>query len=244
MGTDGWVSQVRPAGVGFCTYVVSAPFVAMGAIFSFFFPWEDTGPDTREDAKKEQSDVKEVANDETQDTKKKTPEVTSETKVTVPQITEEALEEADYEVVETHNEPSSTLSALGEESTLSAGFPRTPQNSFATLPTNQQQDEGFEVINQRTEDDLTSLLNVCKVATDDVVESDDIDKEEEEEGSPIANLKSGVEALLTDLSASGPEKDEESGSKSTTTTSSVVKEETSTSTTVVQTIGEVQDVGE
>merc|ERR1712192_364714 len=161
----------------------------------------------------EQSDVD---NDDTQDTKKKTPdEVTSDAKVTVPQITEEALEEADYEVVETHNEPSSTLSALGEESTLSAGFPRTPQNSFATLPTNQQQDEGFEVINQRTEDDLTSLLNVYKVATDDVVESDDIDKEEEEEeeeGSPIANLKSGVEALLTDLSASsGPEKEEESG---------------------------------
>merc|ERR1712181_89736 len=252
MGTDGWVSQVRPAGVGFCTYVVSAPFVAMGAIFSFFFPWEDTGPDTREDAKKEQSDVKEVANDETQDTKKKTPEVTSETKVTVPQITEEALEEADYEVVDTHNDPS-TLSA-SQESTLSAGFPRTPQNSFASLPSGQQQDDGFEVINQRQEDDLTSLLNVYKVATDDVVESDDIENKEEEgeeEGSPIANLKSGVEALLTDLTASsGPEKEEESGCKSTTTTtsSSVVKEETSTSTTVVeevqQTIGEVQDVRE
>jgi len=220
----------------------------MGAIFSFFFPWEDTGPDTREDTKEEQSDVD---NDDTQDTKKKTPdEVTSDAKVTVPQITEEALEEADYEVVETHNEPSSTLSALGEESTLSAGFPRTPQNSFATLPTNQQQDEGFEVINQRTEDDLTSLLNVYKVATDDdVVESDYIDKEEEKEEGSKPNLKSGVEALLTDLSASsGPEKDEESGSKSTTTTTtSVVKEETSTFTSVVQevqTIGEVQDVGE
>merc|ERR1712192_147547 len=251
-------SQVRPAGVGFCTYVVSAPFVAMGAIFSFFFPWEDTGPDTREDAKKEQSDVKEVANDETQDTKKKTPEVTSETKVTVPQITEEALEEADYEVVDTHNDPSSTLSAFGEESTLSAsqestlsaGSPRTPQNSFASLPSNQQLDDGFEVINQRTEDDLTSLLNVYKVATNDIVESDAIAKEEEEEeeGSPIANLKSGVEALISDLSASsGPEKDEESDSKSTTTTTSVVKDETSTSTTVVrevQTTGEVQDVGE
>merc|ERR1711971_150654 len=175
----------------------SSPFVAMGAIFSFFFPWEDTGPDTREDTKEEQSDVKkEVDDDDSQDTKKKTPaEVTSETKVTVPQITEEALEEADYEVVETHNDPS-TLSTQ-EESTLSAGFPRTPQNSFATLPSNQQQDDGFEVINQRTEDDLTSLLNVYKAATDDAVESDDIDKEnekeEEEEGSPIANLKSGVE---------------------------------------------------
>merc|ERR1719234_2271970 len=106
----------------------------MGAIFSFFFPWEDTGPDTREDTKVEQSDVKEeVDNDETQDTMKMTPEVISDTKVTVPQITEEALEEADYEVVETHNEPSSTLSSQ-EESTLSAGFPRTPQNSFASLP--------------------------------------------------------------------------------------------------------------
>merc|ERR1711971_433612 len=226
----------------------SAPFVAMGAILSFFFPWEDTGPDTRKDTKGEQSDVKkEVDNDETQDAKKKTPEVTPETKVTVPQITEEALEEADYEVVETHNDASSTLSASGEESNLSAGFPRTPQNSFATLPSNQQLDDGFEVINQRTEDDLTSLLNVYKAANTDVEESDDIDKKEEEgeEGeSPIANLRSGVEALLTDLSASGPEKVEESVSKSTTTTNSVVKEETSTSTSVVQevqTIGEVQE---
>merc|ERR1711971_270152 len=226
------------------------PFVAMGAIFSFFFPWEDTGPDTRKDTKEEeQCDVKKVDDGDTQDTKKKTPaEVTSETKVTVPQITEEALEEADYEVVETHNDPPSTLSA-SQESALSAGFPRTPQNSFATLPPGQQLDDGFEVINQRTEDDLTSLLNVYKVAIDDAVESDDIAKEEEEEeGSPIANLKSGVEALLTDLSASsGPEKEDESGSKSTTTTSAV-KEETSTPTTAdvqeVQTIGEVQDVGE
>merc|ERR1712172_277140 len=223
---------------------LSPLFVAMGAIFSFFFPWEDTGPDTRKDTKEEeQCDVKKVDDGDTQDTKKKTPaEVTSETKVTVPQITEEALEEADYEVVETHNDQS-TLSA-SQESTLSAGFPRTPQNSFASLPSSQQQDDGFEVINQRTEDDLTSLLNVYKAATDDVVESDDIDKEEEEEEG-IANLKSGVEALITDLSASaGPEKDEESGSKSTT--NSVVKEDTSTSATVVQevhTIGEVQDVG-
>merc|ERR1712192_199953 len=197
-----------------------------------------------------QSDVKEEVANDSQDAKKKTPaEVTSETKVTVPQITEEALEEADYEVVETHSDPSSTLSA-SQESTLSAGFPRTPQNSFASLPSNQQLDDGFEVINQRTEDDLTSLLNVYKVATNDIVESDAIAKEEEEEeeGSPIANLKSGVEALISDLSASsGPEKDEESDSKSTTTTTSVVKDETSTSTTVVrevQTTGEVQDVGE
>merc|ERR1712181_37553 len=170
-----------------------------------------------------QSDVKEEVANDSQDAKKKTPaEVTSETKVTVPQITEEALEEADYEVVETHSDPSSTLSA-SQESTLSAGFPRTPQNSFASLPSNQQLDDGFEVINQRTEDDLTSLLNVYKVATNDIVESDAIEnkeeEEEEEEESPTANLKSGVEALLTDLSASsGPEK--ESDSKSTTTTSS------------------------
>merc|ERR1712192_354807 len=128
MGTVGWDSQVRPAGGGICTYVVVhsvSPLLLPWAPFSFFFPWEDTGPDTRQDTKEEQSDVKEeVDNDDTQDTKKKTPEVTSETKVTVPKITEEALEDADYEVVETDNDPS-TLSAQ-EESTLSAGFPRTP----------------------------------------------------------------------------------------------------------------------
>merc|ERR1712222_26582 len=213
----------------------SSPFVAMGAILSFFFPWEDTGPDTRE-TKEEQSDVKEVDN-EPQDTKKKTPEVTSDAKVSVPKITEEALEEADYEVVVTHNDPS----------TLSVGLPRTPQSSFASLSSGQQLDDGFEVISQKAEDP-TSLLSFDTATAAAVVESDDIDKDAEEEGSPIANLKSGVEALLTDLSASGPEKEEESSSTTTSSSNSiVVKEETSTTTSIVQevqAIGEVQDVRE
>merc|ERR1719295_1415030 len=136
------------------------------------------------------------------------------------------MEEADYEVVETSCDP--------------AGFPRTPQNSFANLPSLPagQLDDGFEVISQRAEEP-TSLLNV-----DNSVERD-------EEESPIASLKSGVEALLTDLAASsGPEQEEESGRTTTTTSSSsVVKEETSTTTTTnvveeVQSIGEVQDIKE
>merc|ERR1711933_569135 len=107
--------------------------------------------------------------------------------------TEEAMEEADYEVVETSS-----------SSTLSAGFPRTPQNSFANLPSLPagQLDDGFEVISQRAEEP-TSLLNAA-----------------DEEESPIASLKSGVEASLTDLAASaGPEQEEESA---TTTSSSSV----------------------
>merc|ERR1711970_974041 len=212
----------------------SSPFVAMGAILSFFFPWEDTGPDTR-DTKEEQSDVK-VVDDEPQDTKKKTPEVTSDAKVSVPKISEEALEEADYEVVETHNDPS----------TLSVGLPRTPQNSFASLSAGQQLDDGFEVISQKAEDPTSLLSFDTAAAAAVVVESDVIDKEAEDE-SPIASLKSGVEALLTDLSASGPEKEEDSSGTTTTSSSSVVKEETSTTTSIVQevqTIGEVQDVRE
>merc|ERR1712198_712179 len=194
-------------------------FVAMGAILSFFFPWEDTGPDTR-DTKEDESGVKEVDKD-TPDIKK-TPEMTAEAYVSVPKITEEAMEEADYEVVETSCDP--------------AGFPRTPQNSFANLPSLPagQLDDGFEVISQRAEEP-TSLLNV-----DNSVEND-------EEESPIASLKSGVEALLTDLAASaGPEQEEESAT--TTSSSSVVKEETSTTMTnvveEVQSIGEVQDIKE
>ena len=67
-------------------------------------------------------------------------------------------------------------------------------------------------------------------------------KAEKEEESPIANLKSDVEALLSDLSASaGPEQEEEGGN----TTSSSVREETSTTSTSVvqdvQSIGEVED---
>merc|ERR1712198_123964 len=188
-------------------------FVAMGAILSFFFPWEDTGPDTR-DTKEDEGGVKEVDKD-TPDIKK-TPEMTAEGNVSVLKITEEAMEEADYEVVETSS------------STLSAGFPRTPQNSFANLPSLPagQLDDGFEVISQRAEEP-TSLLNV-----DNSVEND-------EEESPIASLKSGVEALLTDLAASsGPEQEEKS---TTTSSSSVVKEETSTTTTNV--VEEVQSIG-
>merc|ERR1712210_386810 len=210
----------------------SLTLVAMGAILSFFFPPADTAPDTG-DTKEDESGVKEVEKEvdsEKADTKK-TPEMTDAT-LTVPKITEEAMEEADYEVVET-NDPS-TLSA--------AGFPRTPQNSFANLPSIPsagQLDDGFEVISQRTEEP-TSLLNIDNTAV--VVENEEDNKEEEEEESPIANLKSGVEALLTDLSASaaGPEQEEESAS-TTTTSSSVVTEETSTTTTIVQ---EVQSIGE
>merc|ERR1712037_680990 len=202
----------------------SLPFVAMGAILSFFFPWEDTGPDTR-DTKEDETSVKEV--DSEKPDIKKTPEIT-DTKVTAPKITEEAMEEADYEVVETSD--GSTLST--------SSFPRTPQNSFAnlpSLPSARQLDDGFEVISQRSEEP-TSLLNVDNTAA---VAGNEEAKEDEEE-SPIANLKSGVEALLTDLSASaGPEKEDES--VSTTITSSVAKEETSTTTTVVQ---EVQSIGE
>merc|ERR1712110_787392 len=200
----------------------SLPFVAMGAILSFFFPSGDTPPDTS-DTKEDESVVKDVEKADT----KKTPEVT-EAKATAPKITEEAMEEADYEVVET-----------SDPSTLSAGFPRTPQNSFANLPSIPsagQLDDGFEVISQRTEEP-TSLLNVDNTAA--VVENEEAKEEEEDEESPIANLKSGVEALLTDLSASaGPEQE---GESSRTTTSSVLREETSTTSTIVQ---EVQSVGE
>merc|ERR1712108_36114 len=143
--------------------------------------------------------------------------------------TEEAMEEADYEAVESSCDPS----------TLSAGFPCTPQNSFANLPSLPagQLDDGFEVISQRAEEPTTSLLNVDNSAV--VVGNAEVEEEE----SPIASLKSGVEALLTDLSASsGPEQEEESGSTRTTTSSNVVKEETLTTTTTV--VQEVQSVGE
>merc|ERR1711936_380253 len=201
----------------------SLPFVAMGAILSFFFPWEDTGPDTR-DTNEDETSVKEV--DSEKPDIKKTPEMT-DTKVTAPKITEEAMEEADYEVVETSNgSPLSTSS-----------FPRTPQNSFAnlpSLPSAGQLDDGFEVISQRAEES-TSLLNVDNTAAG--AENEEAKKDKEEEESPIANLKSGVEALLTDLSASaGPEQEE-------VTTNTTVKEEisTTTSTSIVQ---EVQSIGE
>merc|ERR1711909_160302 len=171
-----------------------------------------TGPDLTSDTKKDDSDVKEVEKEDT----KKTPEI-PDAKVTVVKVTEEALEEADYEVVEKTSEQSMTLS--------SRGFPSTPQNSVASLPSlpsaSGQLDDGFEVISQRTEEPTTSLLNVDNTVA--VVEKEEA-KEEEEEESPIANLKSGVEALLTDLSASaGPEQEE-------VTTNTTVKEEISTTT--------------
>merc|ERR1712233_20543 len=204
----------------------SSLFVAMGAILSFFFPSGDAEPDLTSDTKKDDSDVKEVEKEDT----KKTPEIT-DAKVTVVKVTEEALEEADYEVVEKTSEQSTTLSS---------GFPSTPQNSVASLPSlpsaSGQLDDGFEVISQRAEEPTTSLLNV-----DNTVGKKEEAKEEEEEESPIANLKSGVEALLTDLSASaGPEQEEED------TTNTTVKEEISTTTSTsivqeVQIIGEVQD---
>merc|ERR1712203_1176645 len=91
----------------------SLPFVAMGAILSFFFPWEDTGPDTR-DTKEDETSVKEV--DSEKPDIKKTPEMT-DTKVTAPKITEEAMEEADYEVVEMSKR--TTLSAQRSPAALS-----------------------------------------------------------------------------------------------------------------------------
>merc|ERR1711974_132951 len=106
------------AAVGFCTYTKTQSSVCChGGNSLFLLPWEDTGPDTR-DTKEEQGGLKEVDKAEV----KETAEV-QETKVTVPKITEEAMEEADYEVVET-TDPSTTSSA----------FPPTPQNSFASLP--------------------------------------------------------------------------------------------------------------
>jgi len=182
-------------------------------------------PDTR-DTKEDETSVKEVVSEKPET--KKTPEMT-DGKVTAPKITEEAMEEADYEVVET-----------SDQSTLTESFPRTPQNSFAnlaSLPSAGQLDDGFEVISQRAEEP-TSLLYVDNTAAG--AENEEAKEDADEEESPIANLKSGVEALLTDLSASaGPEKEDES--VSTTTVSSVVKEETSTTITVVQ---EVQSIGE
>merc|ERR1712113_528890 len=106
-------------------------------------------------------------------------------------------------------------------------------------------------------------LDIASVAAA-VAKSEDITNNETEvEASPIANLKSGVEALLTDLSAAGPQEEEDSINKSglemeqeeeNTTTkldttinkeeNASSKEETvSSSANVeqVQSIGEVQD---
>ena len=219
--------------------------VAMGGILSFFFPWEDTGPDNREGTEVKQVDGKEVDDDKTEVEEK--PEVQAAT-VIVSKVTEEAMEEADYELVEKNDDSSTSLSA----------FPRTPQNSFASLPSlpTGQVDDGFEVITQGKTDEPTTALDIASVAAA-VAKSEDITNNETEvEASPIANLKSGVEALLTDLSAAGPQEEEDSTNKSglemeqeeenTTTkveTTSNKEENASSSTNMeqVQSIGEVQD---
>jgi len=233
-----------------CFYT-SQLLVAMGGILSFFFPWEDTGPDNREDTEVKQVDGKEVEDDKTE-VEEKT-EVQAAT-VIVSKVTEEAMEEADYEVVEKNDDSSSSLSA----------FPRTPQNSFASLPSSPtgQVDDGFEVITQGKTDESTTALDIASVAAA-VAKSEDITNNETEvEASPIANLKSGVEALLTDLSAAGPQEEEDSINKSdlemeqeeentttklentTTKVETTDKEEnvsSSTNVEQVQSIGEVQD---
>ena len=197
-----------------------------------------------------QVDGKEVDDDKTEVEEK--PEVPAAT-VIVSKVTEEAMEEADYELVEKNDDSSTSLSA----------FPRTPQNSFASLPSlpTGQVDDGFEVITQGKTDESSTALDIASVAAA-VAKSEDITNNETEvEASPIANLKSGVEALLTDLSAAGPQEEEDSTNKSglemeqeetttkvenTTTkveTTSNKEENASSSTNMeqVQSIGEVQD---
>merc|ERR1712107_436485 len=221
-----------------CFYT-SQLLVAMGGILSFFFPWEDTGPDNREDTEVKQVDGKEVDDEKTEVEEK--PEVQAAT-VIVSKVTEEAMEEADYELVEKNDDSPTILSA----------FPRTPQNSFASLPSlpTGQVDDGFEVITQG------KALDIASVAAA-VAKSEDITNNESEvEASPIANLKSGVEALLTDLSAPGPQEEEDSTKKSglemekeeentsTKVETTYNKEENASSSTnmeQVQSIGEVQD---
>merc|ERR1712055_1089248 len=188
---------------GLACFYTSQLLVAMGGILSFFFPWEDTGPDNREDTEVKKVDGKEVEDAKTE-VEEKT-EVQAAT-VIVSKVTEEAMEEADYEVVEKNDDSSSSLST----------FPRTPQNSFASLPSlpTGQVDDGFEVITQGKTDESTTALDIASVAAA-VAKSEDITNNETEvEASPIANLKSGVEALLTDLSAAGPQEEEDSTSKS------------------------------
>merc|ERR1712112_552432 len=188
---------------GLACFYTSQLLVAMGGILSFFFPWEDTGPDNRGDTEVKQVDGKEVDDDKTEvEEKVEVPAAT----VIVSKVTEEAMEEADYEVVEKNDDSSTSLSA----------FPRTPQNSFASLPSlpTGQVDDGFEVITKGKTDEPTTALDIASVAAA-VAKSEDITNNETEvEASPIANLKSGVEALLTDLSAAGPQGEEDSTNKS------------------------------
>ena len=236
---------------GLACFYTSQLLVAMGGILSFFFPWEDTGPDNREDTEVKQVDGKEVDADKTEVEEK--PEVQAAT-VIVSKVTEEGMEEADYELVEKNDDSSTSLSA----------FPRTPQNSFASLPSSPtgQVDDGFEVITQGKTDESTTALDIASVAAA-VAKSEDITNNETEvEASPIANLKSGVEALLMDLSAAGPQEEEDSINKSdlemeqeeentttklentTTKVETTDKEEnvsSSTNVEQVQSIGEVQD---
>merc|ERR1711953_847357 len=231
----------RRAALGFrlaCFYT-SQLLVAMGGILSFFFPWEDTGPDNREETEVKKVDDKEVEHDKTE-VEEKT-EVQAAT-VIVSKVTEEAMEEADYELVEKNDDSSSSLSA----------FPRTPQNSFASLPSSPtgQVDDGFEVITQGKTDESTTSLDIASVAAA-VAKSEDITNNETDvEASPIANLKSGVEALLTDLSAVGPQEEEDSANKSgleeeeeTTTKveNATNKEDNTSSSTNVE---QVQSIGE
>merc|ERR1712156_218908 len=137
--------------------------VAMGGILSFFFPWEDTGPDNREETEVKKVDGKEVEDDKTEVEEKM--EVQAAT-VIVSKVTEEVMEEADYELVEKNDDSSSSLSA----------FPRTPQNSFASLPSSPtgQIDDGFEVITQgKTDSESTTALDIASVAAA-VAKSEDI----------------------------------------------------------------------
>merc|ERR1712240_846958 len=229
-------------GFGLACFYTSQLLVAMGGILSFFFPWEDTGPDNREETEVKQVDGKEVEDEKTEVEEK--PEVPAAT-VIVSKVTEEAKEEADYELVEKNDDSSTSLSA----------FPRTPQNSFASLPSlpTGQVDDGFEVITQGKTDESSTALDIASVAAAVAKGEDITNNETEVEASPIANLKSGVEALLTDLSAAGPQEEEDSTNKSglememqeentiTKVETTSNKEENASSSTNVE---QVQSIGE
>merc|ERR1711994_848307 len=181
------------------------------------FPWEDTGPDNREETKVKQVDGKEVEDDKTEVEEKTEGQAAT---VIVSKVTEEVMEEADYELVEKNDDSSTSLSA----------FPRTPQNSFASLPSSPtgQVDDGFEVITQGKTDESTTSLDIASVAAAVAKNEDITNNEIEVEASPIANLKSGVEALLTDLSAAGPQEEEDSTLKSGLEMEQEQEEETTT----------------
>ena len=112
------------------------------------------------------------------------------------------------------------------------------------------------MITQGKTDEPATALDIANLAAA-VAKSEDITNNESEvEASPIANLKSGVEALLTDLSAAGPQEEEDSSNKSglemeqeeentttkvETTTNLVENASSSANVEQVQSIGEVQD---